>query len=218
MEEKQLSEKESLLIIQQMISRAKDAFVDTGIGPILWGAVITICSLVQFLQIQFDFKLPFDIWLLALAAIIPQVFLSIKERRERKAKGWDHDIIGYVWICFGIGIFVINFINNVAADQLNPMLREYRELTGKTDIVNFWSFGTCYLLFVFGYPTIVTGAARKFKLMIFGGVFCWVSAIVSAFTVAKIDFILMALSATLAWLIPGLILRRTYLLQKGKHV
>ncbi len=218
MEEKQLSEKESLFIIQQMINRAKDVFVDTGIGPILWGAVITICSLVQFLQIHFDFKLPFDIWLLALFAIIPQIFISIKERRERKAKGWDQDIMGYVWICFGVGIFVVNFINNVAAHQLNPLLSEYSSLTGKTDVINFWTFGTCYLLFVFGYPTIVTGASRKFKLMIFGGIFCWISAIISAFTVTKIDFLFMALSATLAWLIPGIILRRNYLLQKGQHV
>ncbi len=218
MEEKQLSEKESLFIIQQMINRAKDVFVDTGIGPILWGAVITICSLVQFMQIQFDFELPFDIWLLALFAIIPQLFISVKERRERKAKGWDHDIMGYVWICFGIGIFVVNFINNAAAAQLNPLLIEYHELTGKTEIINFWSFGTSYLLFVYGYPTIVTGAARQFKLMIFGGVFCWVCAIITAFTVVKIDFLLMALSATLAWLIPGIILRRNYLLQKEQHV
>jgi len=91
-------------------------------------------------------------------------------------------------------------------------------LSGKTDVPNFWTFGTSYLLFVYGYPTIVTGATRKFKLMIFGGVVCWVSAIISAFTVTKIDFLLMALSATLAWLVPGMIIRRNYLLQKNKHV
>ncbi len=48
MQEKPLTEQESLMIIQQMINRAKSDFVDTGIGPILWGAVITFCSLVQF--------------------------------------------------------------------------------------------------------------------------------------------------------------------------
>lgn len=218
MEEKQLSEKESLLIIQQMISRAKNEFVDTGVGPILWGAVIAVCSLVQFLQIHFDFRLPFDIWLLALLAIVPQIYISIKESRERKVKGWDQDVMGYVWLCFGVGIFLVNVINNVAAHQLNPILSEYGKVSGKTDVPNFWTFGTGYLLFVYGYPTIVTGAARKFKLMTFGGIFCWISAIISAFTAAKIDFIFMALSATLAWLVPGIILRRNYLLQKEKNV
>ncbi len=215
MEDKQLTEQESLQLIQQMISRAKNNFVDTGIGPILWGAVISLCSIVQFLIIQFQWHLPFDIWILALVAIIPQIFISVQERRERKAKGWDDDIMGYVWLCFGVGVFIINFLNNVAADAFNPLLSDYREITGKENVPNFWTYGSSYLLFVYGYPTIVTGAARKFRLMTIGGIVCWVSALVSAFTVTKFDFLLMAVSAALAWLIPGIVLRKKYL--KGKN-
>jgi hypothetical protein len=215
MEDKQLTEQESLQLIQQMISRAKNNFVDTGIGPILWGAVISFCSIVQFLIIHFQWQLPFDVWLLALAAIIPQIFISVRERRERKAKGWDDDIMGYVWLCFGVGVFIVNFLNNVTADAINPLLSDYREITGKENIPNFWSYGSSYLLFVYGYPTIVTGAARKFRLMTIGGIVCWVSALVSAFTITKFDFLLMAVSAALAWLIPGIVLRKNYL--KGKN-
>ena len=219
MQEKQLTEQESLLIIQQMISRAKNDFVDTGIGPILWGAVITVCSLVQVGIIHFGWSLPFDIWLLALLAIVPQIFISIRERKERKAKGWDHDMMGYVWLCFGVGIFVVNILNNIAANDLNPLLRDYAVLSGKTDIPNFWTYGSGYLMFVYGYPTIVTGATRKFKLMVFGGIFCWVAAIISAFTIAKFDFLLMAASASFAWLIPGIVLRKKYLQsRKEQHV
>ena len=217
MEEKQLSEKESLFIIQQMISRAKNEFVDTGIGPILWGAVITFCSIVQALKIKFDFDFPFDVWMLALFAIVPQIFISIKESKQRKAKGWDEDMLSYVWICFGVGVFVINFVNNVMAQSLNPILEEYTRLTGKP-ATNLWSYASCYLLFVFGFPTIVTGAARKFKIMLVGGIFCWASAIVAAFTATYIDFILMAFSAALAWLIPGIFIRIKYLKQQKANV
>ena len=217
MQEKELTEKESLFIIQQMISRAKNDFVDTGIGPILWGTVITFCSLVQAAQIHYQFNLPFDIWFLALLAILPQIYISIREKRERKAKGWDDDVMSYVWICFGIGVFVINFINNVQARELNHVLREYTKLTGNP-VSSIWSYATCYLLFVFGFPTIITGAARKFKIMTFGGIFCWASAIAAAFLPTKIDFLLMALSATLAWLIPGIILERKYRAQKNADV
>ncbi len=216
-EEKQLTEQESLLIIQQMINRAKNAFVDTGIGPILWGTVITVCSIVQALLIKFSFTMPFDIWWLALIAIVPQVFISVRESKERKAKGWDEDMMSYVWICFGIGVFIINLINNVMNIQLNPALDEYRQLTGKA-VSYTWSFASCFLLFLFGYPTIVTGAIRKMRIMLAGGIFCWVSAVVAAFTPTYIDFILMAFSATMAWLIPGIILRRKYLAQKTSNV
>ena len=64
--EKILTEKESLELISQMINKAKNSYHDSGIGPILWGSVIALCSLVTFLQIRFDFPLPFDIWYLTL--------------------------------------------------------------------------------------------------------------------------------------------------------
>ncbi|HEX4875886.1 MAG TPA: hypothetical protein VFV31_04390 [Chitinophagaceae bacterium] len=214
---KPLTEKESLELITQMINRAKDNFVDTGIGPILWGAVITFCSLVQAAQIHFDFDLPFDIWWLAMLAIIPQVFISIKEKRERKAKGWEDSMMGYIWLCFGIGIFVVNFINRSLFEVFEPVIQHYRNITGQP-FTSTWTFATCYLLFVFGFPTIITGASRKFHLMTFGGIFCWVSAVVACFTSTKIDFVLMAVSATLAWLIPGLFIERKYRARKKANV
>jgi MFS family permease len=161
--------------------------------------------------------MPFDIWWLALIAIVPQVFISVRESKERKAKGWDEDMMSYVWICFGIGIFIINLVNNAMNIQLNPALDEYRQLTGKA-VSSTWSFAGCFLMFLFGYPTIVTGAIRKMRIMLAGGIFCWVSAVVAAFTPTYIDFILMAFSATMAWFIPGIILRRKYLAQKTANV
>ena len=216
MAEKQLTEQESLLIIQQMINRARNNFVDTGIGPILWGTVITICSLVQAAKIYYDFELTFDIWWLALFAIVPQVFISINERKERKAKGWDDDILSYVWTCFGIAVFIVNFINNRLAGELAPAIESYR--SAGHAIQSSWSFASCFLLLVFGFPTIITGAARKQRWMLAGGIFCWVSAIAATFTPTYVDFVLMAFAAALSWLIPGLMIRSNYLKQKSGNV
>ncbi len=216
MAEKQLTEQESLLIIQQMINRVRNNFVDTGIGPILWGTVITICSLVQAAKIYYDFELTFDIWWLALFAIVPQVFISINERKERKAKGWDDDILSYVWTCFGIAVFIVNFINNRLAGELAPAIESYR--SAGHAIQSSWSFASCFLLLVFGFPTIITGAARKQRWMLAGGIFCWVSAIAATFTPTYVDFVLMAFAAALSWLIPGLMIRSNYLKQKSGNV
>ena len=62
MEDKKLSEKESLDLIATMINQAKDSYHDTGISSIMWGTIITICSLVKLAEIQFDFRLPVDIY------------------------------------------------------------------------------------------------------------------------------------------------------------
>jgi magnesium-transporting ATPase (P-type) len=172
--------------------------------------------LVQAAKIYYSFNLAFDIWWLALFALVPQVFISIKERKERKAKGWDDDIMSYVWTCFGIAIFVVNFINNVLSRELGPAVEAYR--ASGHSIQGTWSFASSYLLLVFGFPTLITGAARKQRWMLAGGIFCWVSAIVASFTPTYIDFVLMAFAAALSWLIPGLMIRSNYLKQKSGNV
>jgi hypothetical protein len=217
MEDRNLSEKESLALITQMIHTARNTFLDTGIGPILWGTVITFCSLVQVAQIHYGFELPFDVWLLTIAAILPQIYISIQERKIQKVRGWTDQALSTVWICFGIGIFIINFISTTYAKQLAPVLREYESLTGKSvGNLHFWNYGTAYLLFLYGVPTIITAAARNFRIMMIGGVVCWVSSVASVFTDIRVDFLLFALSAITAWLIPGIIIRRGFLKQRRK--
>jgi hypothetical protein len=101
--------------------------------------------------------------------------------------------------------------------DLNPALDSFRTLTGK-HIESTWTFASCFLLFVFGFPTIITGAARKQRWMLAGGIFCWASAIVASFTPTYIDFLLMAFAAALSWLIPGIMIRKKYLEQKKGNV
>lgn len=217
MEEKKLSEQESLALITQMIYTAKNSFVDTGIGPILWGSVIAVCSLVQFAEIRFGFELPFDIWWLAIIAIIPQVMISIKENNMKKVRGWTDQTIGYVWMCFGIGVGIMNFISVSYVHQIEPVLREYESVTGKSiSHLHYWNYATSYLLFLYGVPTIVTAATRKFRSMLFGGILCWVCSIICVYTNIKIDFLLMALCAIASWLIPGIFIRSQFLKQ-GKQ-
>lgn len=217
MAEKKLTEQESLALITQMISTAKDSFVDTGIGPILWGSVIAICSLVQFAQIQFNFRLPIDIWILAVVAIIPQIIITSRENKLQKVRGWADQAIGYVWMCFGISVFLINFISVMYTRQIEPLLREYEKLSGN-DVgnVHFWSYGNSFLMVLYGIPTIVTAAVRKFPIMMVGGIFCWICCIICVFTDIRVDFLLMSACAILAWLIPGFIIRKKYLNERIK--
>jgi hypothetical protein len=212
MQEKKLSQEESLALITEMIHTAKNSFVDTGVGPILWGSVIALCSLLQVAEIHYNLKYPFDIWLLAMIAIIPQIIISIRERKMQKARGWTDQTVTLVWMCFGIGVFMINFISSSYVDKIVPVLREYSQLTGKpVGSLHFWNYATAYLLFLYGVPTIITAATRKFRIMLLGGILCWICSIVSVFTNIKIDFLLMALCAMASWLVPGILIRQAFL-------
>ncbi len=79
---KKMTEQESLNLITNMIQKAKGSYHDTGIGPLLWGTVVSIASFVSYFERIYHFRLPFDIWLIVLAAIIPQIVISIREKNQ----------------------------------------------------------------------------------------------------------------------------------------
>jgi hypothetical protein len=194
-EEKQLTEKESLALIASMITKAKNSYIDSGIGPLFWGVLITFCSLVSYTERAFDYRLGFDIWNLSLLALIPQIYFSVRARKKNKGyTPHDESMMNYVWGAFAILIFMTNFY------------------IIKTHAAN----GVALQTMVFGIPTFITGGIRKFKPMIIGGLICWSCSIVTYYISYNNSLLLMALAAASAWLIPGIILRRKYL--KLAHV
>ena len=176
----------------------------------MWGSVIAICSLVKLSEIHFDYKLPFDIYLLTLFAIIPQVLITIKEKKEKKVKSYDDVYMDYLWLGFGISIFLLIHVTNNVFSTWGPVAGEYRSITGNPASFQFSEFIAPLFLMLYGMPTFVTGAACKFKPMLWGGLFCWACSIITVYTTIKIDLILTALSAILAWLIPGILMEREY--------
>ncbi len=211
--EKSLSEKDSLDLIAKMINQAKNAYHDTGVAAMMWGAVVAICALVKLSEIQFNYRLPFDIYLLALVAIIPQVFITIKEKKKRKVKTYDDIYMDYLWLAFGICIFLMIFIINTVYADLVPVIREYRELgKGRRDWTDFRfsEYVSSLFLLLYGIPTFVTGTACKFKPMVWGGLLCWICCLAALYTTVKIDLVLTAFAAVAAWLIPGIIMERDY--------
>jgi len=216
-QEKKLTEQESLHLITMMINKAKESYHDTGIGAIMWGSVIAICSLVRLSEVHFGYKLPFDIYLLTIVAIIPQIFISIKEKRERKIKSYDDPYLDYIWLGFGICIFLLIYISNNIFGEWGSWANEYKSITGKAASFRFSEYVAPLFLMLYGLPTFITGAACKFKPMLWGGIFCWICCIVAIYTSIKIDLLLTSASAALAWLIPGIIMEKEYRMYKKEQ-
>lgn len=209
-QEKILTEKESLDLITQMINKAKDACHDTGIAAIMWGSVITICSLVRLSELHFEYRLPFDIYLLTIVAVIPQIYFTVKEKRQRKVKTYDDGFMDSLWLGFGICIFLMIYTTNIMYSQWGPASDEYRKLTGTAFPFKLYEFNSSFFLMLYGLPTFVTGVSMKFKPMFWGGLLCWASCLITIYTSIKIDLILVALSSIFAWLVPGIIMEKEY--------
>lgn len=210
MDKDKMDPAQSLELINTMINKAKNSFHDTGVGAMLWGGVIAFCCLVKLAEIQFNFRLPFDIQLLTLIAIVPQIFITLKEKKERKARSYDDLFLDYLWLGFGICIFLLIHVVNLTFAAWSPVSQEYKTLTGHASPFKFSEFVLPLFLILYGLPTFITGAAFKFKPMLWGGLFCWVCSVIAVYTNYRIDLLLTAASSTVAWFIPGLIMEKEY--------
>jgi hypothetical protein len=212
--EQQMTEKESLALIAQMIGRAKNAYHDTGVSAMMWGAVIAVCALVKCAELHFDFRLPFDIFLLTFAAIIPQIIIGMREKKMRRARTYEDITMGYVWWTFGISIFLLSLITNIMFPGMQRLAADYRQLSGNAPAFKLSEYTSSLFLLLYGMPTFITGGIMKFKPMLLGGILCWVCCVAALFTPVKIDLLLTASAAFCAWFIPGVIMQKDHLRAK----
>ncbi len=226
-DQKQMTEQESLDLITNMIQKAKGSYHETGIGSLLWGTVVTLASVITYFERTYDFYIGFDIWLIVLAAIIPQIVISIQEKKSNKVKKYEDDALNAVWLVFGITIFGLNIYQMIVPDVTNEFLKQegwqltkhYLNSNQPDEPISTFT-PSIYSLFILIYalPTLVTGVVKKFKPMLYGGLITYGLFIWSCFTISEYDFLLGGFAALICWFIPGVILRRKYLAQQKANV
>lgn len=185
-----LNESQSLELIASMINKAKNNFAENGTLYLLWGWVVLICCTTQFIAAYF-FNLPYAhfVWFLTWAVVIYQIFYLRKRKQLQKSKTYTNEITGVVWLVFFICMVLVIFISiqSQNAEMINPLL-----------------------LVLYGVPTVLSGSIMKFKPLVFGGIFCWVLAVISPFVMVEFHMLLIALSVIAAWIIPGYLLQVKY--------
>jgi hypothetical protein len=196
-QEKEMTGHESLELIASMIQRTRRDYLDSGLSALLWGSVISFCSLAAFFNYTYWHIKGFEIiWFLTFVAVVPQVVIAIREAKARKIKTYEEGYMGGIWISFAIAVFLLTFI-----------FARY----------NFEAQAAIYLA-LYGVPTFATGYSRRFIPMLIGGIACWGFAMLSLFVGDAYPLLCLTGGALIAWFIPGLILRRRYLNAKKTHV
>ena len=186
MSDVKLTENESLKLITEMIGRAKSSYHSNGTSAILWGAVIFFCSVFNFIQLQYDLPIDFDVWWLMWLALVPQIIAVFRSKRQKNFVSYEETSLGFVWWAFAAAILMMMLFNFY-----------YRP-----------SHSISIYLILFGLPTFITGGMFRFRPMIMGGIICWILFVLSLYYDIKTGLLLMALAAVSAWLIPGIILRK----------
>lgn len=188
--QKQMTEAESLSIIAGMINHAKNRFSETGHLYLLWGFVIFICCITQFIMLYF-FKNnnAYYVWYSTWIVSIYQFYYLFKKSKRERVRTYTDEIIGFVWLTFIICSFILVYIliKNNTLHAINA----------------------CVLV-MYGMPTFLSGIILRFKPLKIGGMICWLLAIAAMFTVYQYQLLLLAVAVVAAWIIPGFILRAKF--------
>ena len=197
MEDKSLSEKESLQLITKMINQAKNHYYESGLGALLWGFTNLICFTLAYLDATVKwFNMPFSPFYLMFITFILQFYFDSKEKKYRKAITYKDEAHKYVWLAFGISVFILTIAGGFA---------------------NIGYIVLPLLLLLFAIPTFISGCINKFSPFIIGGICCWILCIIAFFYKSYTTYLLVALGVTIAWIIPGFILRARFYKNTAKQ-
>ncbi|MEO6836753.1 MAG: hypothetical protein ABI185_00090 [Ginsengibacter sp.] len=189
-DEIRMTEKESMELITSMINKAKDRVSETGTLYLLWGWLILICCIVQFIGFHFfNYINSYYIWFSTWILVIYQFFYLGKRKNVNKVKSYTGEINGFVWLVFFICMMLVIFIGSY--------LKKY-------EIIN------PVLLVLYGMPTFLSGIILKFKPLIIGGICCWALSVLSVFIPGDYQLLLTAAAVIAAWIIPGYILKQNF--------
>ena len=178
--EKPISEQDSLRIIHEMIAAAKSDVKGDSFIFLLWGYLVFIASISQFILVQMKVDHNDIVWLLMpLGGIITAIYY-MRKKKEEKTKTHVSELLKYVWIAFGIAMCVIMFSHAMTSNQLLPTI-----------------------MTLYGIGLFISGGALQFKPLIIGGMFCFLCA-VAGFQVEVIyQLLIIAVAVLGGYIIPG---------------
>jgi hypothetical protein len=185
MEEKQLSEQDSFLLIQQMIHTAKKEQKDDGAGWILWG------------------------WLLFAASVLTIVYFLYKSityffvNKTQRVKTYTSDLFARLNTGFFISLLFIIVSINVGARLL---YNKYGVDDGTPVRIGF-----ALLINLYAFWVLVYGTALNFKPSVIGAYCTWAIGFAALFMKTFEQVMLLHALAVLAgYIIPGHIANKEF--------
>ena len=188
--DQQLTNQQSLEIIQQMINQAKTNITDNGLGWLLWGSMIIFASVSTFVFIQTGAKDIFLCWNIFGIFTIVMLSYDMFKPKRKTVRTYISDLLRLVDIGFIACIFTIIFSINVAVDP---------------------NSGFGFFLMIFAFLMLIKGGAVKSSALMIGAAVNWAGAIAMFLNKDfKYDMLIMATAVLIGYIIPGILLWQQY--------
>lgn len=109
MDERKLTEKESLEVIASMIQRTKERYIGNGNIMLMWGYLVAVVSMLVWIMFVSTGNNNWN-WLwfaIPLVGGIATPILASKERREKGVKMFSDTVTSRLWTIAGLSEFVV---------------------------------------------------------------------------------------------------------------
>lgn len=194
MEDKQITERESLLLIQQMIQTAKTEQKDDGKGWILWGWLLFAASVLTYLNIKNDWYNTFFFWnLFGAFAILFFLYNAVRYfffRKLHRVRTYTGDLFEKLNVGFFLTLFLIIVSINVGVAPTK---------------------GFSLLIGLYAFWVLVYGTALNFKPSIVAAFVMWGIAFGCLFLEDfTLVMLLHGLAVLVGYIIPGHIANREF--------
>ena len=193
--DQQMTNQQSLEIIQQMIAQAKTNITDSGFGWLLWGTMIFLTCISTYIFIDIGSENIFLGWnIFGLITVILLTYDIIKHKKKQ-VRTYVDDLLKLVDIGFIICLFTIIISINVAVSP---------------------NSGFGFFLMIFAFLMLIKGGVVKSNSLMIGAVVNWAGAIAIFINKEfRYDMLIMAAALLIGYIIPGLQLRSNY--KKSRH-
>lgn len=189
----EMNEKQALLLIEEMINKAKSEIKDNGFFFLFWGWLVFIAAIINYYLLMFtDVEFHSVSWavMMPLGGFIT-VIASLREKRKKvRVKTYIDDLMKYMVRAFAISLFVVCFAMPFG---------------------NQWKAFYPTIMIVYSVWLYVSGGMLKFKPLIWGGMLNWVLAAIGyIFPSTQLHLILIAAAVMGGYIIPGHLLHKRF--------
>lgn len=207
MKEKQLSEHESLQLIQQMIGIAKKEQKDDGRGWIVWGWMLFVASLLTVVNLHTRWFSNFFFWnalgMVAAVAFIYDVVSTLAKKKTVRVKTYTGDLFSRLNAGFFISLIFIIVSINVGTNVLPKNFG-----SGHAVIINT---GFALLINLYAFWILIYGTALSFRPSVIGAYGTWAIGFAALFVQDfEMVMLLHALAVLIGYIIPGHIASREF--------
>jgi hypothetical protein len=186
--EKSLTPEESLSMISDMITLAKKSIVDKGFHYLLWGWLVLISSLADYIMIKIGISQHYYGWFIMPVIGMPIAFWY-NSKHYSNSRSHLGSIITYLWLGFLVtGVLV--FIMGLVKDPQNILQ-------------NF--------LLILGFALFVSGSIIRFRPVCIGGIVYWIAALACVYAPYPYQLLINATAALFGSIIPGYMLQRNFI-------